>query len=63
MENSSDAYIKKNADAVRKKLKNLLSTNKDDQKHVFEENLLINTLKGGMQEAIDKVKSSRDSVK
>ncbi|CAF1274696.1 unnamed protein product [Rotaria sp. Silwood1] len=63
MENSSNEHIKHNVDAVRKKLKNLLPNDKNDQKHVLEENLLINTLKGGMQEAIDKVKSSRNSIK
>jgi hypothetical protein len=63
MEHSSNQRLKDNADAVRKKLKNFLPIDKDDQKHVLEENLLINTLKGGMQDAIDKVKSPRNSVK
>ncbi|CAF1430968.1 unnamed protein product [Adineta steineri] len=62
MENSSNEYLKHNADAVRKKLKNFLPKDKNDQKHVLQENLLINTLKGGMQDAIDKVKSPRNSV-
>ncbi len=63
MENSSNEYLKQNTDAVRKKLKNFLPKDKNDQKHVLEENLLINTLKGGMQDAIDKVKSPRNSTK
>jgi len=63
MENSSNEYLKHNTDAVRKKLKNFLPKDKNDQKHVLEENLLINTLKGGMQDAIDKVKSPRNSTK
>jgi hypothetical protein len=63
MENSSNEHLKNNANAVRKKLKNFLPANKHDQKHVLEENLLINTLKGGMQDAIDKVKSPINSVK
>ncbi len=63
MKNSSNEHIKHNADAVQKKLKNFLPIDKNDQKHVLEENLLINTLKGGMQDAIDKVKSPRNSIK
>jgi hypothetical protein len=63
MESSSNEHIKHNAGAVRKKLKNFLSNDKKDGKHVLEENLLINTLKGGMQDAIDKVKSPRNSIK
>lgn len=61
MEDSSNEILKHNADAVRKKLKNFLPSNKHDQKHVLEQNLLINTLKGGMQDAIEKVKSPRNS--
>ncbi|UJR13646.1 hypothetical protein I4U23_000658 [Adineta vaga] len=63
MENSPHENIKQNVDAVRKKLKNFLPNDKNDQKHVLEETLLINTLKGGMQDAIDKVKSPRNSLK
>lgn len=63
MEHSSNENLKHNADAVRKKLKNFIPKDKNDQKHVLEENLLINTLKGGMQDAIDKVKSPRNSIK
>ena len=62
MEDAPDERMKHNADAVRKKLKNFLPTDKTDQKHVLEESLLINTLKGGMQDAIDKVKSPRNSI-
>lgn len=57
MENSSNDQLKQNANAVRKKLKNFLPIDKNDQKHVLEESLLVNTLKGGMQDAINKVKS------
>lgn len=63
MENSSNEHIKHNAEAVRKKLKNFLPNDKDEQKHVLEEHLLINTLKGGMQDALDKAKSPRNSLK
>lgn len=63
MENSSYDQLKHNADAVRKKLKNFLPTNSNDQKHVLEEALLLNTLKGGMQDAIDKVKLPPNSIK
>lgn len=62
MENSPNEHIKQNAEAVRKKLKNFLPDEKNEQKHVLEESLLINTLKGGMQDAIDKVKSPRNSL-
>ena len=62
MENSSQPTIKNNADAVRKKLKNFLPTDTNEQKHVLEEHLLLNTLKGGMRDAIDKAKSPRNSV-
>ena len=58
MEKSSNEQMKHNADAVRKKLKNFLPKDKNDEKHVLEESLLINTLKGGMQDAINKVKFS-----
>jgi len=58
MQNSSNEILKHNAEAVRKKLKNFLPSDKHDQKHVLEQNLLINTLKGGMQEVIDKVKTA-----
>ena len=63
MENSPHENIKQNADAVRKKLKNFLPNEKNEQKHVLEETLLISTLKGGMQDAIDKAKSPRNSLK
>ena len=63
MEHSSNEHLKRNADAVRKKLKNFLPNEKNDQKHVLEETLLINTLKGGMQDAIDKAKSPRNNSK
>lgn len=59
MEHSPNEHLKHNADAVRKKLKNFLPNEKNDQKHVLEETLLINTLKGGMQDAIAKAKSPR----
>ncbi|CAF1554485.1 unnamed protein product [Adineta ricciae] len=63
MENSPHENIKQNADGVRKKLKNFLPNDKNEQKHVLEETLLINTLKGGMQDAINKAKSPRNSLK
>ena len=63
MENSPHENIKQNAGGVRKKLKNFLPNDKNEQKHVLEETLLINTLKGGMQDAIDKAKSPRNSLK
>lgn len=62
MENSPNPSIKHNADAVRKKLKNFLPNETNEQKHVLEENLLLNTLKGGMRDAIEKAKSPRNSL-
>ena len=55
--------MKNNADAVRKKLKNFLPNESNEQKHVLEEQLLLNTLKGGMRDAIEKATSPRNSLK
>lgn len=63
MENSPHPSLKHNAEAVRKKLKNFLPNDSNEQRHVLEEHLLLNTLKGGMQDAIDKAKSPRNSLK
>jgi hypothetical protein len=63
MLDSSDEHVKQNADAVRKKLKNHLSDERPDRRRVLDETALIGALQLGMQEAIDKAKSPRNSLK